>query len=890
MITPAEQLLSALDSLPHSARLRHVAVTAHRMAALGELRPLLGALDRLGPYERRLAALAALAGADGDHLAARLADLDPIVRRYALRGAHRLAVPDRAVEAAFDDAPAVVRADLARLLRDGSRTGLAERLLLRLRTERGDRDAALLLPGCSPEFTARMLPELAGAVAFEGWSILARRHPLAVLDQAERDLAALPPRLRGSWWPQHAHGVAAALPADPARVLDLLERYGPGDLPDPLHGRLAELVEADPERVARWFADPGRDSARWERMPNPVVLRRLVAAKPPSLYRLAARWHHRGAFTTMVRAVPVAGRVAFLDAVAAVADRRHGPMEAGHAVLALLPPAERHARARNEIATGRTERWASYELWPAVALLSPAEARPELLAGTGSPDPEEREFAWHQLVVNAGYAADPADLAEVLNLAARRLRNERDPVRRTALEALAALAAPLFATSLTGPAGRAGRDDLERLCLDALRARDCSPASRTAVHTLAVTLLDSCTDEEPLALAVRLLEALTAHTGSVAAARLDRALRHGREHAVLAAVRPWLDTAAGRGDHAPLLALVEAFGDRARRIPEVQDRLGEALRTCPDGSFAGLAAAWLADRATRADRVAVLLEQEPSAAGLGPVLDVLAADRTDLLDQALADPPPSGRFPVPGTARGLPRFRHAHRWLPRQQKAAVQLAETALADPGRPLDERVRLLREVAAVPGYGHDLVRRFGAPDGPGTDASALAAAAVGDTPDNALRLLVDTAGDDDAAAVWAVADRVALRARPDALAAVLRELLTRERGVKVTVRKSAARLAARHLPPAEAARLLAGVGCGDAAHPDLRVAIVHLAPALLPAEEAWSLLESAVAEGPEGARRAALCGPAAVAPAHRSRYGRLMAGLLETADEFHSHSVTG
>ncbi|MEJ8645845.1 hypothetical protein WKI68_40780 [Streptomyces sp. MS1.HAVA.3] len=230
------------------------------------------------------------------------------MRQYALRGARRLAVPDRAVEAAFDDAPAVVRADLARLLRDGSRPALAERLLLRLRTERGDRDAALLLPGCSPEFTARMLPELADAVAFEGWSILARRHPLAVLDQAERDLAALPSRLCGDWWPHHANGIAAAMPADPARVLDLLERYGPQDLPDPLHGRLADLVEADPERVARWFADPDRYSARWERVPNPAVLRRLVAAGPPSLPRLAARWHHRGAFTTMVRAVPIAGR------------------------------------------------------------------------------------------------------------------------------------------------------------------------------------------------------------------------------------------------------------------------------------------------------------------------------------------------------------------------------------------------------------------------------------------------------------------------------------------------------------------------------------------------------------------------------------------------------
>ncbi|MFE9928392.1 hypothetical protein [Streptomyces sp. NPDC005533] len=900
MITTVEQLLSALDSLPHQARLRHTAVTAHALAARGELRPLLTALDRLGPYERRLGALAALAGADTDHLAARLADPDPIVRRYALRAARASTVPDRAVEAAYDNAPAVVRADLARLLRDGGRPALAERLLLRLRTERGDRDAALLLPGCSPEFTARMLPELAGAVAFEGWSLLARRHPVAVLDQAERDLAALTHRLRVGWWQRHANGIAAALPAAPARVLDLLERHGPGDLPDPLHDRLADLVDADAERTARWLADPGRQSGRWERAPHPSVLRRLVAAAPPSLHRLAARWAHRGAYVTMLRAVPPADRVAFHAAVTAASHPTSAP-GTPDAVLALFPAAERHPRARADVARARAERWSEFEVWPTLALLPPAEARPELLAATGSGDADDRAFAWQQVTANAGHAADPAEVAAVLDLAASRLRNERDPVRRAVLEAFAALSAPLLAAALTGPSGRAGRDDLQGVCLDALRARDCAPATRTAVHTLAVTLLNSSADEELLGLAVRLLGALTARTGALAApaVRLDRALRHGRERAVLDAVRPWLDAAAGRGDHAPLLALVEAFGPRARLLPELQERLADGLRDCPDGAFADLAAAWLADPATRAGRVAVLLEREPTAVALGPVLDVLAAHRTDLLDRALTDPPPAGRFPAPGTARALPRFRRADQWLPRQQRAAVRLAEAALADPGRSLDERAALLREAATVPGYGWDLVRRYGGADAAGADPAtpadpgrpdpaASAAAAVAAGPDAALRLLLDSAGQDDAAAVWAVADQVALRARPDALAALLHDLLTRERGVKLTVRKSAARLAARHLPPAEAARVLARAALDASAHPDLRTAAVALAPALLPAEAAWSLLESAVADGPEGARRAVLCGPAEVAPAHRSRYGRLVTGLLATADDFTTQSV--
>ncbi|MFJ7778573.1 hypothetical protein [Streptomyces yangpuensis] len=115
MISTADELLAALAPLPHAARLRYTAITAHRPAARdGALRPLLTALDAGGPYERRLGALAALAGGPLGHLAARLADSDPVVRRYALRGARRLPLPDAAIEAAYDDAPAVVRADLAR--------------------------------------------------------------------------------------------------------------------------------------------------------------------------------------------------------------------------------------------------------------------------------------------------------------------------------------------------------------------------------------------------------------------------------------------------------------------------------------------------------------------------------------------------------------------------------------------------------------------------------------------------------------------------------------------------------------------------------------------------------------------------------------------------------
>ncbi|MFI1977731.1 hypothetical protein [Streptomyces wedmorensis] len=943
MISCADEFLAALDSLSHTGRLRYTAVTAHRLAARGELRPLLAALDGRGSYERRLAALAALTAGESHHLAARLGDPDPVVRRYALRGARRLPVPEAAIEAAYDDAPAVVRADLARLLRDGRRPGLAERLALRVRTAYGDRDAARLLPGCSTEFAARLLPELAGALAFEDWSTLAVRHPVVVLDHVERELRELPLRSRERWWARHASAIAAAVPAAPARVLELLERYGPDNLPGPVNDCLGALVSVDAERVARWLADPRRAAARWERTPGRAVIRKLVAADPPSLPAVGARWFHREAFAVLVRSVPPARRAGFVDAVIAAG----GPRLARHAherVLVPLPAAERHVRVRAAVEEMRAEPHSGWDLWGLLALLPPAEARPELLRALGTGDAEERGTLWDRLMVNADLTRDPEQVAEVLALAAGRVANDRDPVREEALSAVADLPAPLLVAATesgTPTGGVIGAVSLEKLCLDALRARDSSSATRRTIGTLAVNLLAAAGEaaavgsvaaagpDAPagasggaaLRTAVRVLEALTAHTGRVDLGRIGGVLRDGGTRAVLDALGPWLDRAASRGDVSPLLSLVTSCGRHAYRIPELQDRLEQALRTCPDAVFGKVAAAWLGDPATRGGRVAELLAWEPSAVFLPEVLAVVASERSDLLDRALVGLPPSdGRFPVAGTVRPLPPFRYADRWLPRQQEAAVRLASAVVADPGRGLDERAGLLRSVASVPEHGRALLGRYadfvpaaakaddvtgaaGESGAVGTEgtvgspvghaeadltAAALAAAALDaaadtDDPASALPALLGHLGDDRAAAAWSAAARAAAHARPSRVAALLRDVLTRENGVKVTVRKAAARLAARHLPPGAAIELLYAVGRAPGVHPDVHATVVGLASTLLPAEEMWALLESAVADGPDASRRMLLeVGPADLLPAHRSRYGELVARLPFVAEE--------
>ncbi|MEE4419092.1 hypothetical protein [Streptomyces bugieae] len=868
MPTTAEQLLSALEPLPFPARLSRTARTAHRLAEEGRLAPLLAELDTRGPYERRLAALAALAGEDADFLAGRLADPDPVVAGYALRAARLLPVPDEAVEAAYDGAPAVLRHRLARLLAAGGRTALAERLAVRLRADWGDAEAARLLPACSTPFVARHLPELAHAVG--GWTGLARRHPDPVLDHAE---AALAERAgegqREDWWRLHAAAVAVLAPLRPERVLTLLERYGPESLPRALHTGLGPLVDADAERVVRWLTSPDRHPQRHEPVPPPGVLRRLVRAAPASLPVLGRLWLGRsGHFTALVKAMAPGRRPAFLDAVTAGGT----PGDPALAVLDLLPRERRWAEVRRAAAefTGSTNWWENLDTLAHGPL---DEARPALLAGLRRSSAEDRAAAWPLLVECVARDGGRQALTELLT-AMRRLRNERDPVRAAALEALEAVPARLFHS-----------DDaalLDSIAVDALEARDSSAYSRAAVRALAARLLVEHATDADSALpdwALRTLEGLVGRVGVPDFGPLHRVLRRGQEHQLFDALRPWLAAAAQRADFRLLLALADALGPRARRLPGLQDMLVTALERGDDETFAAAAERWLAAPATRDERVARIVALEPSAVVLPPVRRVLARRRTDLLDALLDDAPPCGRFLVRGARRPLPDLGDSDRWLPRQQRAAARLAGQAAADRSLPLDERAAAVRAAARIPELGRALAMRH-ADDGDVVVAeAALGALPWTDRPHEVLPVLLEQAGSDRARVAVHAATRAARFATPSELALELGELLDGERVAKVTSRKEAVRLAARFLPPRQAVSLLARAFDAPDRHPDVRAAVVRALPPLLDVPAAWRVLHDAARDDAPPVLDALLrVTPWELAHSHRTGYAAVVGAAYD------------
>lgn len=871
-------LLDSLDPLPYPARMRELAHRARKLADAGVLRPVLEELEDGEPYERGVAVLAAAAGGDREWVARHIADEDPFVRGQALRVADGLGVPDSVFEEAMADASAAVRLRLIRAVVASRRTALADRLIVSLRRTWGDAEAARMLPGCSPGTVAALLPELFHAAAC--WSSLGRRHPGAYLDQAARELAALPEDRRDlRWWSSGcALGVATAADRLPHRVLDLLEAYPPAQLPFVLRRHLGALVDADPGRFVRLFLGPGRtEFPRRHGVLSGVLLRRMARSAPEeALVALGTTLRDdSAALARLMRALPPGRRAAFHASVTGRDDTGTTGTPVDAAVLGALPRNRVAATARRMAARARDhgEPWDTVLL--AESYLPPQEVRERLLTATRRPAAEDRATAWGLLISNAGRSGEPATVHAVLDDMGR-LRNEQEPVRTAALGALLDTPPVLF-TAASEPL-------LDRIATDAVEARDSSAATRSFLSSLAVAVLreHAVTGRRALvSWSLRTLVRLSGTTGAADLGRLDRTLRGGQEHLVFEALRPWLEAGADKSDYALVLALAQAVGRRAEGMDELQELLRQAVRYGNTATAREAIPLWLRPVRQRDARVAQVMERDPSAVVLPVVRRIVTARRTDLLDRVLGAPVPPGRFATREADRTLPVHREAVCWVPRQQKAALRGLEKAAGDEKLPLWTRAGAVAQLAAVPGAGAGALRKWaGSPDVLLAE-TALAALGRTDRPAEALDGLLDHVGGDRARVAVFAASRASRHVRPSRLAGDLAARTAPGTG-KVTSRKEMVRLAAVRLPLERAAEVVAGAYGEPGQHPDVRAACVAVAHTLLGSERIWEMLADAARSDTPVVRGAVLRTlPHQLPERHRARFARLVQEVSTTRD---------
>ncbi|WP_212997366.1 hypothetical protein [Winogradskya consettensis] len=803
-----------------------------------------------GPDERYLAVTAAAAFGARSVVVEALQDPDPSVRGEAARQALRLGWST--AEALLTDATPVLRHLVLRLLRRNPGSG--DDVIDLVRERYGDHEAAVVLPACTAPVVARLLPELAHAIV--SWKVLARRHAAVLLDYAGARLAAM----GTPDWDALVTAVGTCTRTQPGLVLDLLERYAPGELPAI---DLAPLAARFPRRVAALMISRGVSHRRWGR----GVIRHFRELSVAELVALDA----------------LSG-----DLLPVLAPQRRGEVydaaaqdliPSAHRVD-VLPAAWRHREARRVLALPHivadeqlTIEWSQY--------LPAAEALPLLDRAARDPDPARRAAAYEKMIGVA--RREPAALPEVLQRLAG-ARNERDKVRRLALQQLHTLIPHLVPAVI--PALTAFTDA-------SLDARDFSARSQELMGELPYEVLarrdaDDAVTRWALGMATRV----------EIPGRLEKPLLPGKEHLLAAALGKRIAT-----DTTALVALARLLGPRARHVPEIQDLLRTAALPASASGSASSAPApssasssfsdgvrfsdrvrisgdvredavelWLDDPRSRAERTAELLEADPAAARFDAVWREVTGYSTTLLDPVL------GFFAASRSRPGPPL--HVRRWLPRRQRAYAEVLAAIAADTEREDRARAAVLKDLARVPVAGRELLGAF--LDAPGT---VLAEAALGalpwtDRPGEALPVLLDQVGGGRAGVALDAAGRAARFVSGSELLALLRGVLLAP-ALRVSSFKALVRLLGRYGPP-DSLGLLAEVWRTPGTHPDVRAAVVGSLRAYLPAETVWQIYTEALASADRSEVRAVLAvDPDDLAEPGRRRFAPLVVAACAGPD---------
>jgi hypothetical protein len=851
-VTTAHRLLNSIDGLSYGARQRLLATTARSLGER-ELSALLDELDARDGFARLIGLQLAYVAGERGYVERCLTAAEPAVARRALGAAVRLGLPAEVFVRRLPELPTALRAGLYQEVRRRRVTELAETLLPAVRSRFGDVEAAVLLPASESATVAALLPELGYAVT--GWRMIGHRHPKMFLDHLDGELAAAPRSSWGRLLDGLGSGLAAAALHEPDRVLAVLTQTAPhAQVPFALARTIGLLARHDPARLLRVLLDPRRPG---DAPGGRALWRALLGASDDELvgFARALRGHH---FPRFLRQVPPSRRAAVY---AGVVGRRDLTLsELPITALDELPAADRTAEAERLLPLRRVADDTSTRL-AVTARLPWSQAVETLREATRRSTAEERAEGYRLLIRAAALSRDQDTFAELLGML-NRLRNDQDPVRAAAFEALAEVP-PWLYRAAEAPA-------VLTLLTDAVQARDCSWQTSSCVRKLVGRMLRHgvlSAQPELVETAMEALARLGDKRPHLNLYNLDVELPRGGEHQVFEALRPRLEADARRGRFDVTLALAGGLHRRAWRMPALQALLDQARHAADDHTVRCAIELWLAPRETRDERVGEVFAADRSTITFPTVLAGIGFRRTDLLDDVFGKPL-HGRFLKRGV-KLVPHFAAAcfSRWLPRQCAVYAELLGRA-AEPRRKQQtyERVRAVQRLAGVPGA-IGILRSYVDDDALPVAEAALAGLAWTDEPAEVLDDLLAHVDDDKARiAVYAVT-RCARFVRPGRLGDALHRVLTSK---KVTSRKEAVRLLAAHHAP-DAARTLASVWYTADQHRDVLRAVVSAARWCLPG--AWPLLTEAASAEHAVATAVLELDPYTLAPAHRERYASLI-----------------
>ncbi|MFO0750644.1 MAG: hypothetical protein U1F43_33990 [Myxococcota bacterium] len=600
-------LLTALDRLPHGARLAHVA----RLGRDGVDRPGLAALvdallavdgDGGDTYEGLLGVTLAQALGDLERVARARSHPSIVVAARAIGHLLRMPESDAALRVAVLDAPPAFRPRLLAGIVRTKRASLAA-ALFPLLVARGDgASAGRLLPLLSPEARRAALP--AHAWQARGWPLLVRAEPALCaailadeLTRAGADVARV--------WRQRAGLVGWLAELAPAELFPLLERWLDGVSVAALAPLAKPLLRHDANRLIALAAEPGLRALMTSIVAAGRGLRRLDDDQLARLGRLATS---PAELVPLFEAIGWRRRATLFEALwpeAARAGRDDFPVS----LLALLPAPLRHREAARLRAIPALA--AAADTARALLALSPLGlAEPELRRLARSSDANVRGAHMAALVTAATRERTPD---EVLAFLAERIRNDQDPVRQLVFIALAD-ARPSAWTEASAPL-------LAGMVADACRARDTSHATRLAMQRLAQRLLRNFAGrgrDARVDAAMQMLVELAAETHGLALPKLEKEISQAVASELFAALEATASASTQLEKCGVAVALAQSLGRRAFGIERLQALLERLALDGNHGVAAQAIPVWMADPARREARVERLLAKDPRPARCTP--------------------------------------------------------------------------------------------------------------------------------------------------------------------------------------------------------------------------------------------------------------------------------
>ncbi len=883
-----QHLLTELDNVGHSERVRRMALLGRDAAGTAELNELLNELQRGDTYEQMLCLFAGIAARDDSRILTALQSDSVLLRKYAAAACWAV-TDDNALAAVILKAAPETRQRLMRKIAKKRRTALAEQLFPQIRANFGVELAVLLLPACTPATVERVLAEDNHAIRH--WQRLAWLYPDIVFHHIQQTFATAPRRTHRTLWLHFDSAWKTLTSQRPEKVLELVQAFAEVSADSPRYqhhnwfsrafnndsfGIPAQVLEIitklRPNGLFKFLTRADcRKVLRNNGLPWAVQKHFRLFSPEQQVTLLQQLLDEPAYIAKALEQLPPSVRAARFTAAYKDRDTQHTVWPTS--LLDVLPHAKRAQLAQQQL-TRREIREEPQRQLEMTAYDDIDNARPILEQAATAALADERAQALTRLVrCTARYRRG---LTETLSFL-QRLKNEQEPVRNAAWNALADVPPRLFQTAQIA---------LLRPLIDfTLEARDTSTSTHSAIEKWAFALLQTNATElkgELFRFSLETLRKLAQQSGSLhlLPSFIGKNLPRGMENALVEALLPLIRAFEEREQYSLLLKLAHTLGKRAWNVTVLQELLATVINAKPEYLAKHAINLWLADPKTRDVRIRQLLDQDASIISIPEVFQHLHHRRQEWLDPFLTGEPIKGRFLTGKTFYLLPAQNGFHRWLPRQQQTFTKWQQLVANDDKREASQRVQAIHTLARIPTSNTATFTPYLDSEEVVINEAALGALSWIDRPHAALPIFLQNMEGDRARVAMYAVPRCARLVEPNTLVEVLKTLLARN-NLRVTVHKEAIRLLGTFATPSSI-QLLRTQWQRPSIHRDVQIAIGHAARNLLNHEEAWELLEKLAQTDDIYIARSLFAQQATtLPPAARVRYAKLLLKMTTHTD---------